>query len=309
MSGQEVYQQLREIDPDVNVLFCRGYFAEDLTAENGHIKGFINKTLYRGGELVEMVRAVLLQRLPLSGVFPGGLMGGAVTRIECRSSSKPEAERMTESDWLQCTNPWVMFPVLGSRAGDRKNRLLLCACCRHCLDVLTEPVPAVLVDAVALAERYADGLAGAEQLVSVQTAVVAGLQDQSEQAYYFAEAMYPLGYSEPLLFPAMSVDFLIQAVESDGGRGASVRAGQCRLLREIFGNPFRPDRFDSRWRSTDAVAIAREIDAAQTYQSMPILGDALEDAGCDHRDILDHCRHPSEHVRGCWVVDLVLEKT
>lgn len=82
----------------------------------------------------------------------------------------------------------------------------------------------------------------------------------------------------------------------------------CRLVRDIFGNPFRPVTFDPDWRTTTAVQLARGMYEGRDFAAMPILADALQDAGCDNADILDHCRGPGPHVRGCWVVDLVLEK-
>jgi hypothetical protein len=86
-------------------------------------------------------------------------------------------------------------------------------------------------------------------------------------------------------------------------------AVQCQLLRDIFGNPFRPVAFDAVWRSDAAVSLARAMYDSRDFGNMPILADALEDAGCDSDDVLNHCRDPQQvHVRGCWVVDLVLGK-
>jgi hypothetical protein len=62
------------------------------------------------------------------------------------------------------------------------------------------------------------------------------------------------------------------------------------------------------WRTSTAVALARQMYDSRDFSAMPILADALQDAGCDNADILDHCRGPGPHVRGCWVVDLILEK-
>jgi hypothetical protein len=80
------------------------------------------------------------------------------------------------------------------------------------------------------------------------------------------------------------------------------------LIREIAGNPFRPVAFSPEWRTDTAVSLARQMYEARDFSAMPILADALQDAGCDSADILDHCRRPVPHVRGCWVVDLVLDK-
>jgi hypothetical protein len=83
---------------------------------------------------------------------------------------------------------------------------------------------------------------------------------------------------------------------------------QCRLLRDIFGNPFRPVTFSSEWRTDTVLTLARQMYASRDFGAMPILADALQDAGCENDDILNHCRGPGPHVRGCWVVDLVLGK-
>ena len=83
---------------------------------------------------------------------------------------------------------------------------------------------------------------------------------------------------------------------------------QLALLRAIFGNPFRPVAVDPAWPTSDVVALAKGIYEERAFDRMPILADALQDAGCDNEDILSHCRGPGPHVRGCWVVDLVLGK-
>ncbi len=66
--------------------------------------------------------------------------------------------------------------------------------------------------------------------------------------------------------------------------------------------------FDPAWRTDAAVGVAAQMYGRRDFAAMPVLADALEDAGCDDEDILGHCRGPGVHVRGCWVVDLVLGK-
>ena len=83
----------------------------------------------------------------------------------------------------------------------------------------------------------------------------------------------------------------------------------ARLLRDIFGNPFRPVTFSPQWRTDTVLALAGQMYESRDFGAMPILADALQDAGCDDEDILLHCRGPGPHVRGCWVVDLVLGKS
>ncbi|MCE9566031.1 MAG: hypothetical protein K8U57_28760 [Planctomycetes bacterium] len=81
------------------------------------------------------------------------------------------------------------------------------------------------------------------------------------------------------------------------------------LLRDVFGNPFRPVAFDKSWLTSTVVAIAQGMYESRDFSAMPILADALQDAGCDNDDILNHCRGSGPHVRGCWVVDHVLGKS
>jgi hypothetical protein len=92
------------------------------------------------------------------------------------------------------------------------------------------------------------------------------------------------------------------------GSGRGEQAALATLFREIFGNPFRLVAVDPRWLTSTVLALARGIFADRAFDRMPILADALQDAGCESDDILGHCRGPGPHTRGCWVVDLVLGK-
>jgi hypothetical protein len=80
------------------------------------------------------------------------------------------------------------------------------------------------------------------------------------------------------------------------------------LVRDVFGNPFRPAALDPEWLTSTVAALASRMYESRDFGAMPILADALQDAGCTNDDILDHCRGDGPHVRGCWVVDLVLGK-
>jgi hypothetical protein len=80
-------------------------------------------------------------------------------------------------------------------------------------------------------------------------------------------------------------------------------------MRDIFGNPFRLVAFDPSCRTFTTVGLARTMCEARDFGAMPILADALEEAGCDSPDVLAHCRADTPHVRGCWAVDLVLGKS
>jgi hypothetical protein len=106
--------------------------------------------------------------------------------------------------------------------------------------------------------------------------------------------------------------FSVQSVFHDSAHAAAdpeaEYAVQADLFRCVFQNPFRPVAFVSGWRTDTTVALARQMYEAREFGAMPILADALQDAGCDSADILDHCRGSGPHVRGCWVLDLVLGK-
>lgn len=86
------------------------------------------------------------------------------------------------------------------------------------------------------------------------------------------------------------------------------QAAQAQLLRDLFGPPFRDVVFGPSWRTEAVVGLARGMYESRDFGPMPVLADALEDAGCAEADVLAHCRGDGPHVRGCWVVDLVLGK-
>jgi hypothetical protein len=96
---------------------------------------------------------------------------------------------------------------------------------------------------------------------------------------------------------------------------AAVQAAYGELLplfRDIIGNPFRPPPVvDPAWLSWEGSTIAKLAQAIyeeRRFTDLPVLADALEEAGCTDDTILSHCRGPGPHVRGCWALDLVLGK-
>jgi hypothetical protein len=117
-------------------------------------------------------------------------------------------------------------------------------------------------------------------------------------------ARWAIGHAAaPLLVPE---DF--ERIDRERRTSAEMAEGtaQAALIRDITGNPFRPVTLNPAWRTSNVTALAQAIYDDRAFDRLPILADALEDAGCDNADILNHCRQPGEHVRGCWVVDLVL---
>jgi hypothetical protein len=78
------------------------------------------------------------------------------------------------------------------------------------------------------------------------------------------------------------------------------------LLHEVYGNPYRKVPFEEAWRTGDVMAMARQMYATGDFSAMPFLADALQEASCEDQAVLEHCRAPGEHARGCWVLDQLL---
>jgi hypothetical protein len=220
---------------------------------------------------------------------------------------------MTESEWLACEDPEAMLESLRGRASDRKLRLFAVACCRHLLAQVA--VNSWGEEAVDVAERYADGEASD---VELQDAAEATTSDWTA-AYACAEAASSEGGIDAAIYCADNAAhaagehaaFLIAANDDHPAfavRRAAEHEAQVGLLRCIFGNPFRPVVNDPAWLSPGVVSLAQTIYEGRTFDRMPELADALEEAGCHDADLLGHCRQPGPHVRGCWVVDWLLGK-
>jgi hypothetical protein len=193
-----------------------------------------------------------------------------------------------------------MLEFLQGKASERKLRLFACACCRRVGRFLTDDRSRKLLDA---AEQFADGetdlehlrrtLDGPNQLKSV-------VEDLCWREAWWAA--YHVVFDAAAKVCEASGD-----PEGDLFRAES--AAQGRLLRDVMGNPFRPAHLHRKKVSADkgrTLKLAHSIYADRAFDRLPELADALEHAGCSNADILDHCRQPGEHVRGCWVVDLTL---
>jgi hypothetical protein len=214
---------------------------------------------------------------------------------------------MTEYEWLACTDPKLMLQFLRSRsmASDRKLRLFAVACCHHLWELLTEPC---FRNAVEVAERFADNQARKKELNEAKKVSGAAFANSKDREGRNAAAHRAFGCAwsttrTPVLSAAMYPTWILTA-EAD-------RERQVALLGDLFGNLFRPVTLDASWLMWNAgtvPAIAERIYKEGDWAALPVLADALEDAGCTSADILKHCRGPGPHVRGCWVVDLLLGK-
>ena len=245
---------------------------------------------------------------------------------------------MTEAEWLACEDPDAMLPFLDSHFVQveglevdedpaawpvgRRLRLFAVGCCRHIERMLTDQRSR---DGLDVMERYVDRLVTKEQLrdaVGAAAKVTWDYEGVSDGRFQAATAAY-LALDDiqdeftDTAEAAMNVRDAVTVAISERTRGynklreeanIAEERYQANLLRDIAGNPFRPVAFDPEWRTSTAVALAQQMYESRDFGAMPILADALQDAGCDSADILDHCRGPGPHVRGCWVIDLVLGK-
>jgi hypothetical protein len=213
---------------------------------------------------------------------------------------------MTEAEWLRSNDVDSMVNFVERRASERKMRLFGCACCRRIWDLLTD---SRLRSVVELAEQYADGSIDQEEFrAAVDKTWPSGPVYEIGQIGAAIDAVGEVIWIKDVYGAAYHVRMLTYNAFFAADESADERVTQCRLLRDVFGNPFRPVTLDDRWRTANVLDLARTIYEGRTFDRLPILADALMDAGCDSEEILSHCRGPGPHVRGCWVVDLVLGK-
>ena len=230
---------------------------------------------------------------------------------------------MIEEEWLTATEPRPMVRHIGPRAGERKRRLFAVASCRLVSDWFGERRSRHEIET---GERMADGLpedaVEAAELTAEDARMEHAVQEGMNPSWaHDGDMRLVRGVTRACVTDAReSAEVVIAAFEwCDGVRypfdagvrtvGNSMPARQCRIVRDLFGNPFRPVTFFPSWRTETALALALQMYESRDFSAMPILADALQDAGCDNEDILNHCRDlHATHVRGCWVVDLVLGK-
>ncbi len=214
---------------------------------------------------------------------------------------------MTEQEWLTCTDPRTLLHFLFGKVSDRKVRLFGCACCRavwpRLVDErsrnaveLTEHFVDVLADADDLNRATADAHAASEELES--SLFEYGWDEEGEDGWEAAEMAWGVS--------ASAWGYIYELAEGVRDRDRAVA-----LIRDVFGNPFRPVSVDPGWflfNNGVVGTLARAFYDERDPSRLPVLADALEDAGCPDADVLAHCRSGGPHVRGCWVVDLLLGK-
>ena len=219
---------------------------------------------------------------------------------------------MTEEEWLKAPSPTPML-LLPACADERKRRLFVCACARRVLYLLDD---SQFADALDESERQAHSPGDMRILRRMATELPYEpfgrvLSEHERSAAYAVCRACDHWYPEYLEAAEQSRLAAEQATPCASYLARLVEEGcQAAMVRDIFGNPFRPVAFSPAWRTDNTVALVRAMWDANEFGAMPILADALQDAGCDSDDILNHCRNVNQlHVRGCWVTDLVLGKS
>jgi hypothetical protein len=224
---------------------------------------------------------------------------------------------MTEAQWLASDSLRPMLKLVGKKANGRKLRLFACACARRVWGRIT---PKVSRRAVEVAEQFEDHAATVEVLRVARAALRrylyrrVGFSDGASTAYYTTVEDASACARETAAFAQETAAFRtnVDAVALEKGRSAEQRQ-QCDLLRCVFGPaPFRAlPRLNPAWLAWEAGTVpklAAAVYEGRAFDRLPILADALEDAGCTEAELLTHLRGPGRHVRGCWVVDLLLGK-
>jgi hypothetical protein len=235
---------------------------------------------------------------------------------------------VTEERWLDLTDNdsdgaiWRSQPHPEEwNTPDRKKLLLVAYLLRQLADQLTHPI---FMEAIETGEKCADGIITAEEMWAMESRTAEFYQSRTfrpQAADDAANCAHRYLYSQ-----SETSEMVVWAAGSRAVRLAKARGKRVEqirreaedamkqlnrlLINEVHGNPFRPVTFADSWRTDTALALARLMYESRDFGAMPILADALQDAGCDNDDILTHCRDTSlTHVRGCWVTDLVLGKS
>jgi hypothetical protein len=260
---------------------------------------------------------------------------------------------MTEAEWLAATDlePMLAFLVGTGRIADRKLRLFACACMRRAWHLLGDERSR---EAVEVAEQFADGVVTREHVrsrpwlgpggsratfvgwfeardaaVSAAGWALAGAAQAVSTLDREREGVWRDTYWAAVKRNATPSEAEEQANATVEGAAAwraeqqaavrSERVAHAALIREIFGNPFRPaPAIDPAWLAWNGGTVRTLAELAYEHRSLPsghldparlsLLADALEDAGCGAAELLAHLRSPGPHVRGCLALDLVLGK-
>jgi len=223
---------------------------------------------------------------------------------------------MTEAEWVSSYNSFLMLKACRRIIWryPRKGRLFTAACCYRIWPMLADKRSREAVD---IAASYADGLVSVHELTAAFDGAKAAHNDAFQvKGKLGASAEWAAQFSaslDPWFAASRASNFAYVAAGDKVLEPGPEHHAQAHLLRCIFGPlPFRSVTFEPpwlAWNNGSVVKLAQAIYDNGTFDRLPDLADALEQAGCKDADMLRHCRCPGAHVRGCWVVDLILGKT
>jgi hypothetical protein len=221
--------------------------------------------------------------------------------------------KLTEEEWENYIDPVLLLEHV-RKGSARKLRLYACACFRAIQGApFRFSLSPEILQLVAVAERFADGAAKEEERGKAVRSASKWNDDPGSFKSAARKTLEKDGYKAAVSTVRSMVEEY-EEIEDESGldavdRVVAINEVLSPNIREIFGNPFQPVKFNKKWRTSDVKALATGIYKDAVFDRMPILADALQDAGCDSDELLSHLReHPDAHVRGCWALDLVLGK-
>lgn len=191
-----------------------------------------------------------------------------------------------EAEWLSCSDVRRMWDSVKCCMTERKTWLFAFACCRQLPGYLESEADRLVLEA---AERHLEGGDGLQEMLD-----------------HFDNTKWDIRFHR--LNAREAVCRAIEAIWVKYEGDVLAWARYADILRDIFGNPFRPVQLDRAWLTPKVVALARNIYRWRAFHLMDALAKAMEECECNHGDMISHCRQQVHHVRGCWVVDLLLGK-
>ena len=216
---------------------------------------------------------------------------------------------MTEAEWLSANDPAPLLKWLQRskrhRPTIRKLQLLANALADRIADGFTDPVSITVREFM---DRMTESQLSRDEYLSEWRKWWRPLDTLEPHGHILAWAVR---VSQPDADSFGTPETRVRAVAGyvSSMLGSTEHANQVALLRDVIPNPYRPVSFSPTWRTSTALTLASQMYESRDFSLMPILADALQDPGCEDEQILSHCRDPrATHVRGCWVVDLVLGK-
>jgi hypothetical protein len=215
---------------------------------------------------------------------------------------------MTEAEWQQFVNVEPMLVGLRRTFGGEKIRLFGCLVYRRVWDRLDDGFRYLLditEEWATSAISFEEWRGAWERNPNPFQAGAFGDDAQIVRSLATSTYGYVLSAAWRAAVRARQMAVSHAPAESLKGFEKAERKWQAVVLRDLYGNPFRPVAADPSWLTSTVVQLAEGIYRDRAFDRMPILADALQDAGCENEDVLNHCRQPGVHARGCWLVDLL----